>query len=164
MSGASARYSGLRTPVETSTPPRRRRRGLHILRFPASGKAQSFRRASSQNRTRFAGLRFCVGRNAQSPLNFVSGKSQGLLPKTALAPLRLLSKPNPLRWASVLCWGITQSPLNCGALRLLAKPKWVETVIGGVMFWGSGTCLICERRIWRGVSGVSRGRRAPRFR
>ena len=36
-----------------------RRRKLHILRFAASVKAQSFRRSSFQNRTRYAGLRFC---------------------------------------------------------------------------------------------------------
>ena len=33
--------------------------------------------------------------SAQSPLNFVSGNSQRLLPKTAFAPLRLLSNPKP---------------------------------------------------------------------
>lgn len=36
-----------------------RRRKLHILRFAASVKAQSFRCSSFQNRTRYAGLRFC---------------------------------------------------------------------------------------------------------
>ena len=35
------------------------RRKLHILRFAASVKAQSFRCSSFQNRTRYAGLRFC---------------------------------------------------------------------------------------------------------
>ena len=35
-----------------------RRRKLHILHFPASGKAQSFRCSSFRNRTRCAGLRF----------------------------------------------------------------------------------------------------------
>lgn len=36
-----------------------RRRKLHILRFAASVKAQSFRCSSFQNRTRYAGLQFC---------------------------------------------------------------------------------------------------------
>ena len=31
------------------------------------------------------------------------------MPKTAFSPLRLLSKPNPLRWASVLCWECAKS-------------------------------------------------------
>ena len=37
-----------------------RRHKLHILRFRASAKANPFRCASSQNRNRVAGLRFCV--------------------------------------------------------------------------------------------------------
>jgi len=37
---------------------KRRRRGLRIIRFPASGKAHSLHRSSSSNRSRFAGLRF----------------------------------------------------------------------------------------------------------
>ena len=39
---------------------------------------------------------------AQSPLSSVSGSSLRPLPKTALASLRRLSKPKPLRMASVL--------------------------------------------------------------
>ena len=49
--GATARYSCLRVPVETGTPPHRRSK-LHIPRFAASGKARSFRCSSSPNRTR----------------------------------------------------------------------------------------------------------------
>ena len=37
-----------------------RRHKLHILRFRASAKAHPFRCASSQNRNRVAGLRFCI--------------------------------------------------------------------------------------------------------
>ena len=57
MVGASARYSCLHTPVETSTPPSRR--GLRIVSLPPGmAKARSLRRSSSPNRTRCAGLRF----------------------------------------------------------------------------------------------------------
>ena len=55
-SGATARYSRLYVPVETSTPPCRRSK-LHIIRFAVNGKAHSFRCSSSSSRTRFAGLR-----------------------------------------------------------------------------------------------------------
>ena len=58
MTGASARYSCLRTPVETSTSPRRTK----SIRFSCRAKRDNTNRwiwFSSQNRTRFAGLRFC---------------------------------------------------------------------------------------------------------
>ena len=55
-SGATARYSRLYVPVETSTPPCHRSK-LHITRFAANGKARSFRCSSSSRQTRFAGLR-----------------------------------------------------------------------------------------------------------
>ena len=45
-SGATARYSRLYVPVETSTPPRRRSK-LHITRFAVNGKARSFRCSSA---------------------------------------------------------------------------------------------------------------------
>ena len=55
MSGASARYSCFRIPVETITAPRRRK--LHIPRFRLTAKARSFRCSSSPNVTRLsAGL------------------------------------------------------------------------------------------------------------
>ena len=53
--GATARYFHFRVPVETGTPPRRRK--LHIPRFRLKPKARSFRCSSSPNRTRCAGLR-----------------------------------------------------------------------------------------------------------
>ena len=40
----------------------------------------------------------------QSPFGSVSGARLRLMPKTALTPLPLLSKPNSLRWTSVLCF------------------------------------------------------------
>ena len=84
MSGASARYSGLNTPVETSTPPRLVRTNCAPLRSPATPGNIRFapfvfplktgpaslgsgfvgwvnycaRLRPSQNRGRFAGLRF----------------------------------------------------------------------------------------------------------
>ena len=45
-SGATARYSRLYVPVETSTPPRRRSK-LHITRFAVYGKACSLRCSSA---------------------------------------------------------------------------------------------------------------------
>ena len=62
---ADASYRAIHTPgkEELYYPDARtidpRRRKLHILRFAASVKAQSFRRSSFQNRTRYAGLRLC---------------------------------------------------------------------------------------------------------
>ena len=62
---ADASYRAIHTPgkEELYYPDARtidpRRRKLHILRFAASVKAQSFRCSSFQNRTRYAGLRFC---------------------------------------------------------------------------------------------------------
>ena len=62
MPGASARYSCLRTPVETSTSPCVRRKSLHSVSAVigrAAKTAYPLLPSSSQNRTRFAGLRFC---------------------------------------------------------------------------------------------------------
>ena len=44
---------------QRKSPRPRRRRKLHILSSAASGRRQSFRCSSFQNRTRCAGLRFC---------------------------------------------------------------------------------------------------------
>ena len=74
--------------------------------------------------------------SAQSPLNFVSGNSLRLLPKTAFAPLRLLPNPKPTGFGFVFLL-LLQSPLNCVSgnsqrllpvaalttLRLLPNPK-----------------------------------------
>ena len=62
---ADASYRAIHTPgkEELYYPDARtidpRRRKLHILRFAANDKAQSFRCSSFQNHTRYAGLRFC---------------------------------------------------------------------------------------------------------
>ena len=46
--GATARYPSFNVPVETGTPPRRRRK-LHIARFRLTAKARSFRCSSFPN-------------------------------------------------------------------------------------------------------------------
>ena len=55
-SGATARYSCFSVPVETGTPPRRRK--LRIPRFRLAAKARSLCCASFPKQTRFAGLCF----------------------------------------------------------------------------------------------------------
>jgi len=62
MLGASARYSCFCTPVETGTPPRRRK--LRIARFRLKPKAHSLRCSSSPTATRW---RWAHGRAAASP-------------------------------------------------------------------------------------------------
>ena len=100
MLGASARYSCLRVPVETGTPPRRRSK-LHIPRFAAGGKARSFRCSSSPNRTRFAGLRF--GRRLCRPNLSILGKLH--IPRFAASgkarSFRCSSSPNRTRFAGL---------------------------------------------------------------
>ncbi len=86
--GATARYFHFRVPVETGTPPRRRK--LHIPRFRLKPKTRSFCCSSSPNRTRCAGLRF--GTAALPPLGRNRsglGKSKaGAVPAHLCAPVR----------------------------------------------------------------------------
>lgn len=98
--------------------PAPRRRGLRILRFPASGKAQSLRRASFQTQSH-AWLCVCfLGRMAQSPLAALPCASfqnrtrfAGLrfcffiICKVRSAPLRLLPNAKPrLALRLLFCW------------------------------------------------------------
>ena len=121
MLGASARYSCLRVPVETGTPPRRRGK-LHIPRFAASGKARSFRCSSSPNRTRFAGLWF--GRRLCRPNLSILGKLH--IPRFAASgkarSFRCSSSPNRtrLRWAPVWLAALPPEP---GDLRQAPYPS-----------------------------------------
>ena len=75
---ATARYSCFRVPVETGTPPRRRK--LHILRFRLLAKAHSFRCSSFSKRTRYAGLRLeRRGILPQVPYPSLPDKAESLL-------------------------------------------------------------------------------------
>ena len=75
MLGASARYSCLYVPVETSTPPRRRSK-LHITRFAVNGKARSFRCSSAPDEPAALGFglvffdeshKFCIATRTKDP-------------------------------------------------------------------------------------------------
>jgi hypothetical protein len=64
-------------------------------------------------------LRLVVAKSAQ--LRF------RLTAKTALAPLLLLSKPNPLRWASIWCEHADAKRLYAATRRRRSQDRWVGT-------------------------------------
>ena len=110
-SGATARYSCFRVPVETGTPPRRRK--LHIPCPSAGAGVRSFRCSASPQRTRSAGLRrgphFALSRStaqnrAKSALKAPSGA--GALPcpqRGHTAPHRPLHGESRLLQGTAYC-------------------------------------------------------------
>ena len=161
MSGASARYSGLRIPVETSTPPRQNK--LRFTAFPGKAGEHPFRSvcSSSQNRTRFAGLRFCWcglrARGASLPCDLRVCLGQGLLRclagpfKTgpalldsgfvgvgcAQGALRCLARTCDLR----VCLG--QGALRCLAIYVFVWGKVCFAVLRCLAGWG-GVAFFCQ--------------------
>ena len=118
-----------------------RRRGLRIVRdgvffFKANAVSHSLRRSSFPDRTRFAWLRSGQGRKAPPFVWYpylVAGLEQGgglsespphgeekafaaaCAFSPALAPGLLLSKSNPLRWASI-CFSLYPAPYPISSL------------------------------------------------
>ena len=177
MSGASARYSGLRIPVETSTPPRWRK--VRSTPFPATAcgscrKLRSLPCAASQNRTRFAGLRFCWcglrARGAALPCDLRVCLGQGLL-RCLAGPF----KTGP----GLLGSGFVGVGCAQGALRCLARTCDLRVCLGQgalrclaiyVFVWGK-VCFAVLRCLagWGGVvfsvrTSPARGSRRRRFR
>ena len=161
MSGASARYSGLRIPVETSTPPRLVRTNCASLRSPAK-----------PGNIRFAPFVLPLKTGpALLGSGFVGvGCAQGALRclaiyafawgKVCCAALRGLSKPGPVCWAPVLlAWVVRKG--RFAALRGLAICAFV---------WGKGrfAALRCLAGWGEGIlfyvrTSPARGSRRRRF-
>ncbi len=106
MADSSARLSCLHTPVETLTSPRRRK--VRSTPFPPCGE-NCVRSLAPPLKIKPAalGFDFVFGESAKSAERLFR-----LAAKISYAPLLLLSKSNPLCWASILHLGRAQSPLN----------------------------------------------------
>ena len=174
MSGASARYSGLRIPVETSTPPRQNK--LRSAAFPGKAGEHPFRSvcSSSQNRTRFAGLRFCWcglrARGAALPCDLCVCLGQGLL-RCLAGPF----KTGPgLLGSGFVGVGCAQGALRCLARTAICALVWRKGCFAALRFlclFGARFALLsCV--VLRGGEGLlfsvrtspARGSRRRRFR
>ena len=105
--GATARYSHFRVPVETGTPPHRRRK-VRSAPFPPGGENCARSLAPKSNPLT---LGFDLGGGFAAEYGRMFAKSAQLrfrlTAKTAPAPLLLLSKPDPLALGFGLAGGFT---------------------------------------------------------
>ena len=132
-SGATARYSRLYVPVETSTPPCRRSK-LHIIRFAVNGKAHSFRCSSAPAEPASLGFVWIGERNeSQSvePQNSLDHKG-----RSGLVPQLLCSGQNCfnglcLEWGNdtiILPWEEGEQKNNDDCSSWILIRQWAERI------------------------------------